>query len=52
MVETVDVAMKLGKLVLPTPDLLVNVKNINDYRDGQVLILETGNSVGEPLEAL
>ncbi|HEX5352415.1 MAG TPA: ribonuclease J [Trichococcus sp.] len=51
LVQTVDVAMKLGKLVLPTPDLLVNVKNINDYRDGQVLVLETGNS-GEPLEAL
>ncbi|MGV0168651.1 ribonuclease J [Furfurilactobacillus sp. WILCCON 0119] len=49
--KIVRTAMRLGRLELPTPDLLVNPKNMDSLAPEQTVILETGR-MGEPIKAL
>mgnify|MGYP001175054430 FL=1 len=49
--EIIQTALKLGKLQLPVEDLLVPFKDVDNYPDEQLVILETGRS-GEPLKSL
>ncbi|KRL36493.1 ribonuclease J [Liquorilactobacillus uvarum] len=49
--EIVDTALDLGKLHLPTEDLLISIKDVDKYSDEKLVILETGRS-GEPLKSL
>lgn len=51
LIETIDVAIKLEKLILPSKEVLVTEKNLSKYRDNELVILETGQS-GEPIETL
>lgn len=51
LVEVVDVAIKLGKLVLPSRDVLVTQENLDKFAPDELIILETGQS-GDPMEAL
>lgn len=51
LVQIVDTAIKLGKLVLPSKDVIVTEKELERYRDDELVILETGLS-GEPIESL
>ena len=50
MVRNMGVARDLGFLTVPG-NTLIELKNIEDYRDDQVVIISTG-SQGEPLSAL
>lgn len=50
MINVSTVAMELGELVIP-PENLIDMDNINSYRDDQVLVLTTG-SQGEPMSGL
>lgn len=47
----IKTAMKLGKLTLPSDDLLVTLKEMKNYSDEEILILETGR-MGEPIKSL
>ncbi|WP_281166150.1 ribonuclease J [Liquorilactobacillus sicerae] len=49
--EIIHTALKLNKLKLPVEDLLVPFKNIKQFPDERIVILETGRS-GEPLKSL
>lgn len=49
--KIVQTAIKLDKLHLPADDIFVDVKEINDLKDNQIVILQTGRS-GEPLKSL
>lgn len=51
LIEIIDVAIKLGKLVLPSKEVLVAEKSLDKYDDKELVILETGQS-GEPIESL
>lgn len=51
LVQIVDTAIKLEKLVLPSKDVIVTEKDLGRYRDDELVILETGQS-GEPIESL
>lgn len=51
LVEVVDVAIKLGKLVLPSRDVLVTQDNLDNFAENELIILETGQT-GDPMEAL
>lgn len=51
LVQVVDTAINLGKLVLPSKNVIVTEKNLDQYSDDELVILETGQS-GEPFEAL
>ncbi|MDE1547999.1 ribonuclease J [Jeotgalibaca caeni] len=51
LIETIDVAIKLEKLILPSKEVLVTEKDLSKYRDDELVILETGQS-GEPIETL
>lgn len=51
LVQIVDTAMKLDKLVLPSKDVIVTQGNLDKYPDEELVILVTGQS-GEPIEAL
>lgn len=51
LVEIVDTAMKLEKLILPSKDVVVTQDSLDNYRDDELVILVTGQS-GEPIEAL
>lgn len=51
LVEVVDVAIKLGKLVLPSRDVLVTQENLDNFAENELIILETGQT-GDPMEAL
>lgn len=51
LVQIVDTAMKLDKLVLPSKDVIVTQGNLDKYPDDELVILVTGQS-GEPIEAL
>ncbi|MGY3778165.1 ribonuclease J [Isobaculum melis] len=44
-------ALKLNKIILPSDDLIIPVKNIAKYDDEEIVILETG-SYGEPIKSL
>jgi ribonuclease J len=50
MVNVVQVATDLGYLDI-TPDLIINVNDINKYKDKELVIISTG-SQGEPMAAL
>lgn len=50
MVNVVQVATDLGYLDV-TPDLIINVNDINKYKDKELVIISTG-SQGEPMAAL
>lgn len=49
--KIVRTAIKLDKLHLPADDIFVDVKEINNLKDDQIVILQTGRS-GEPLKSL
>ena len=51
LVQIVETAIKLGKLILPSEDVIVSEKDLDKYSDGELVILETGQS-GEPIESL
>ena len=50
MVNVSQVALELGELVIP-PEALLEIDDIDNYRDDQILILTTG-SQGEPMSGL
>ena len=50
MVNVSQVALELGELLIP-PEALIEVDDIENYRDDQILILTTG-SQGEPMSGL
>ncbi|MGI6156436.1 MAG: ribonuclease J, partial [Enterococcus lemanii] len=47
----IKTAMKLGRLTLPAEDLLITLKEMANYSDEEILILETGR-MGEPIKSL
>lgn len=47
----IKTAMKLGRLTLPSEDLLITLKEMPKYSDEEILILETGR-MGEPIKSL
>lgn len=51
MEEIVKTAMKLNKIELPSDELIVPVKDIDNYPDNEIVVLETGN-LGEPIQSL
>ncbi|NEW62041.1 RNase J family beta-CASP ribonuclease [Granulicatella sp. zg-ZJ] len=51
LVEIMDVALRLKKLVLPDKSILCKLNDLKKYEDNQVVILETGQK-GEPIHAL
>ena len=50
MINVSQVALELGELVIP-PEALIEIDDIENYRDDQILILTTG-SQGEPMSGL
>ncbi|MFT7184007.1 MAG: ribonuclease J [Oceanicoccus sp.] len=48
--KNVEMAIELGFIKVPK-DLIVNMRQVGDYRDEQILVLTTG-SQGEPMAAL
>ena len=50
MINVSQVALELGELVIP-PESLIEIDDIENYRDDQILILTTG-SQGEPMSGL
>ncbi|MDI6891564.1 MAG: ribonuclease J [Actinomycetota bacterium] len=50
MIKNIEIASKLGYLKIPE-GLLINIKEIDKYPPGEVVVLSTG-SQGEPLSAL
>lgn len=51
LVETIEVALRLKKLVLPDKSILCKLNDLKRYEDHEVVILETGSN-GEPVLAL
>lgn len=51
LVEIIDVALKLKKLVLPDKSILCPLQDLKKYPDNEVVILETGQK-GDPILAL
>lgn len=51
LVEIVQVALKMGKLTMPTEDLMGNMDELEKYDDSDIVILETGTT-GEPIKTL
>ncbi|MEG0256248.1 MAG: ribonuclease J [Vagococcus sp.] len=49
--QIVQTAIKLGKLQLPSEDLIITEKQMKNKRPEELLILETGR-MGEPLQSL
>ncbi len=49
--DVVKIAMRLGKLTLPSDDLIVTAKEVKKLPDEEVVILETG-AKGEPIASL
>ncbi|MEC1386731.1 ribonuclease J [Aerococcus viridans] len=49
--EIIDVAIRLGKLSIPSKDLIANLKDLDRFEDHEIIFLETGKS-GEPLTTL
>lgn len=49
--KIVRTAMRLDKLHLPADDIFIDVKEINNLKNSQIVILQTGRS-GEPLKSL
>lgn len=51
LIETIDIALKLKKLVLPEKNILCKLSDLNKYNDDEIVILETGHA-GEPIKEL
>lgn len=51
LVEMIDVALRLKKLVLPDKGILCKLADLKNYEDHEVVILETGPK-GDPILAL
>lgn len=51
LVEMIDVAIKLKKLVLPDKAILCKLSDMKNYADDEIVILETGRK-GEPIREL
>lgn len=49
--KIIDIAIQLGKLTIPSVELIKSIDTIGDYSADKVVILETGKT-GEPLYAL
>ncbi len=49
--EIVDVAIKLDKIMIPSKDVIGQLKDLSSYDDDKIVVLETGN-VGEPIKAI
>ncbi len=49
--KIVETAIQLGKLILPSEDLIINERQMKNKKPEQLLILETGR-MGEPLYSL
>lgn len=51
LVETIEIALRLKKLVLPDKSILCKLNDLKRYQDDEVVVLETG-AKGEPILAL
>lgn len=49
--KIIDAAIRLDKLTIPSSDLIVDIHKIGQYKDEQIIVLETGKA-SEPLFAL
>jgi ribonuclease J len=49
--EIIDVAIRLGKLTIPSKDLITDLKDLDKYEANEIIFLETGKT-GEPLATL
>ena len=47
----VRTAIKMGKIQLPSEDLIIDMKDMSNYQPEEILVLETGKT-GEPIKAL
>ncbi|MDR0922532.1 MAG: ribonuclease J [Lactobacillales bacterium] len=47
----VRTAMRLGKITLPDENIFITMKEMKNYSDEQILVLETGR-MGEPIKSL
>lgn len=51
MVNVSNVALELGYLKLPEPDIIIDIKDIDRYPENELVVITTG-SQGEPMSAL
>lgn len=51
LVETIEVALRLKKLVLPDKSILCKLNDLKRYDDNEIVVLETG-AKGDPILAL
>lgn len=51
MVNVSSVALELGYLKLPDPDMIIDIKDIGRYPENELVVITTG-SQGEPMSAL
>ncbi|WP_454294422.1 ribonuclease J [Salana multivorans] len=51
MVRNMTIAVELGYLTLPDPEILINIKRVGDYSPDEIVLMCTG-SQGEPMAAL
>ena len=49
--KIVRTAIKIGKIELPSEDLIIDMKDMSQYQPEEILVLETGKT-GEPIKAL
>lgn len=49
--QIVDVAIKLNKIIIPSKNIIGQIKDLKNMPDHKVIILETGD-VGEPVKSL
>lgn len=49
--KIVRTAIKIGKIELPSEDLIIDMKDMSQYQPEELLVLETGKT-GEPIKAL
>ena len=49
--KIVRTAIKIGKIQLPSEDLIIDMKDLSNYQPEEILVLETGKT-GEPIKAL
>ncbi len=47
----VDMSIRLGKIHIPTKDIIGHIKDIEKSKDDEIVILETGN-IGEPIKSI
>lgn len=51
LIDIVDVSIQLGKIYLPSKDIIGNIQDMDKTPDEEIVLLETGN-IGEPIKAL